>query len=71
MQFLFLLKKNGNLHVEQEEVGLTCFQLLTLKTSHFLPHYVVVVVGPTHLPKNGGRVQQPFLRTPADGIPPI
>ena len=24
---------------------------------------------PTPPPKNGGRVQQPFLRTPADGIP--
>ena len=30
----------------------------------------VVVVGPTHPPKNGGGVQQPILRTPADGIPP-
>ena len=30
----------------------------------------IVVVGPTPPPKNGGRVQQPFLRTPADGIPP-
>ena len=25
---------------------------------------------PTPPPKNGGGVQQPFLRTPADGIPP-
>ena len=32
----------------------------------------VVVVGPTPPPKNGGGVQQPFLRTPDDGIlPPI
>ena len=31
----------------------------------------VVVVGPTPPPKNGGRVQQPFLCTPADGISPI
>ena len=30
---------------------------------------VAVVVGPTPPPKNGGRVQQTFLRTPADGIP--
>ena len=30
---------------------------------------VVVIVGPTPPPKNGGGVQQPFLRTPADGIP--
>ena len=32
--------------------------------------YVVppVVVGPTPPPKNGGGVQQPFLRTPAHGI---
>ena len=30
---------------------------------------VVVVVGPTPPPKNGGGVQQPFLRTSADGIP--
>ena len=28
----------------------------------------VIVVGPTPPPKNGGWVQQPFLRTPADGI---
>ena len=28
-----------------------------------------VVVGPTPPPKNGGGVQQPFLRTPADDIP--
>ena len=31
---------------------------------------LVVVVGPTPPPKNGGAVHQPFLRTPADGIPP-
>ena len=30
--------------------------------------FPVVVVGPTPPPKNGGRVQQPFLRTLADGI---
>ena len=30
----------------------------------------VVVVGLTPPPKNGGSVQQPFLRTPDDGIPP-
>ena len=30
----------------------------------------VVVVGPTPPPKNGGEGQQPFLRTPDDGIPP-
>ena len=29
-----------------------------------------VVVGPTPPPKNGGWVQQPFLRPPADGIHP-
>ena len=32
-------------------------------------YLVVVVVGPTPPPKNGGGVQQPFLHTPADGIP--
>ena len=31
---------------------------------------VVVVVNPNPPPKNGGGFQQPFLRTPADGIPP-
>ena len=31
---------------------------------------VVVVIGLTPPSKNGGGVQQPFLRTPADGIPP-
>ena len=30
---------------------------------------MVVVVGPTPPPENDGGVQQPFLRTPADGIP--
>ena len=30
---------------------------------------VVVIVGPTPPPKIGRGVQQPFLRTPADGIP--
>ena len=25
MQFLFLFKENGNLHIEQEKVVLTCF----------------------------------------------
>ena len=29
-----------------------------------------IVVGPTPPPKNGGVVQQQFLRIPADGIPP-
>ena len=29
-----------------------------------------VVVSPTPPPKNGGGAQQPFLRTPADGISP-
>ena len=33
-------------------------------------YYSVIVVSPTPPPKNGGGVQQPFLRTPADGIPP-
>ena len=33
--------------------------------------FVVVVVGPTPPPKNGGGIQQPFLRTLADGIPPF
>ena len=31
---------------------------------------LVVVVGPTPPPKNDRGVQQPFLRTPDDGIPP-
>ena len=42
---------------------------ITVNTSHRVLN-VVVVVGPTPPPKNGGKVQQPFLRTPADGIPP-
>ena len=41
--------------------------LILNKLSIFI--LAVVVVGPTLPPKNGGGVQQPFLRTLTDGIP--
>ena len=43
---------------------------ININTIYIVPVEVVVVVGPTPPPKNSGGVQQPFLRTPADGIPP-
>ena len=36
---------------------------------HVFSSFIVVVVGPTPPVKTGGGVQQPFLRTPAYGIP--
>ena len=65
-----LAQKRNRDHVSR---GRDCVDVCSIPTSSRLCHLGTqdhhVVVGPTPLSTNGGGVQQPFRRTPVDGIP--